>query len=138
MNGDLCLMIWSKWAGGPEAENSGEVFVSVTHFQAVRMIDMPRIMLSGWALQRRWEELPGAVGTWLWLDLARKRSGSVSVWRAESDMRNFVRWAPHVEIVRRNRQAGRMTSISWTLAKLDRRAIRTDATRRLSNWNDGA
>lgn len=129
-------MIWSKWTGGPEANNPGEVFVSVTHFQAVRMIDMPRIALSGLALQRRWEELPGAVGVWLWLDLTRKRTGSVSVWRTESDMHNFVRWAPHVEIVRRNRRAGRMTSTSWTLAKLDRRAIRTDAASWLSNWNE--
>ncbi len=131
-------MIWSKWIGGPEAATLGGVFVSVTHFQAVRMIDMPRIAWSGWALQRRWQELPGAIGVWLWLDLARKRTGSVSVWRTESDMRNFVRWVPHVEIVRRNRHAGRMTSKSWTLAKLDRRAIRIDAASLLSNWNEGA
>lgn len=131
-------MLWSRWAAGPEARHSGEVFVSVTQFQALRFIDMPRIIYSGWALKRRWGELPGAVGTWLWVDLPCKRVGSVSLWRGESDMRNFVLWEPHVEIVRRNREAGQILSTSWTGAARDSRALRAAAIDWLSNANPAA
>ena len=126
-------MLWSRWAAGPEARHSGEVFVSVTQFQVIRFIDMPRILWSGWALKRRWGELQGAVGTWLWVDLPRKRMGSVSVWRSESDMHNFVRWEPHTEVVRRNRQAGQILSTSWTTAERNGQTLRADAIDRLSN-----
>ena len=85
------------------------------------------LIYSGWALKRRWGELPGAVGTWLWVDLPRKRVGSVSIWLAEPDMRNFVRWEPHVEIVRRNRQAGQILSTSWTAAARNDSTLRAAA-----------
>ena len=122
-------MLWSQWTPGPESEDTTNLFVSVTHFQAFGLRHMPGIGIAGIALKRRWNELPGALGTWLWMDLLRRASGSVSVWRAEADMRNFVRWKPHLKIVSRYRLAGRMTSTSWMVPRLDRRAIRTDAVR---------
>jgi heme-degrading monooxygenase HmoA len=109
--------------------------VSVTQFEVRRIIDLPRIIWSGWTLKQRWGELPGAIGTWLWADLRRKRLGSVSIWRSEADMRNFVRWEPHAEIVRRNRQAGQILSTSWTTAELNNDALRSSAIDWLSNAN---
>lgn len=128
-------MFWSGWTAGPEAGNAGDVFVSVMRFQVIRRIDMPRIIWSGWRLKRRWGELPGAVGTWLWVDLSARCVGSVSLWRGEADMRHFVRWQPHAEIVRRNRQAGHILSTSWSAAARDARAIRADAVRWLASVN---
>jgi len=122
------MLLWSRWTAGPESQAPADLFVSVTHFQAFRMRHLPGIALCGLAMTRRWHEIPGAVGTWLWVDVLRRASGSVSVWRAESDMRNFVRWKPHLKIVSRYRLAGRMTSTSWTVPRLDRRSIRMDAT----------
>jgi hypothetical protein len=126
-------LLWSHWTPGPESQELQQLFVSVTHFQASGLRHMPGIALSGFALKRRWREVPGAVGMWLWVDLQQRASGSVSVWRAENDMRNFVRWKPHIQIVSRYRLAGRMTSTSWRVARLDRRAIRTDADRWLAD-----
>jgi hypothetical protein len=125
-------MIWSRWTNGPESRNAGHVFVSVTHFQASRILDLPGIALAGIGLKRRWLELPGAIGTWLWVDIGSRSSGSVSVWRAEADMRNFVRWKPHVEIVKRYRTAGVMTSTAWIAPRLDRRAVRHEASQWLA------
>lgn len=126
------MLLWSRWTVGSEVQAQGDLFVSVTHFQAFRMRHLPGIALAGVEMKRRWSEIPGAVGTWLWVDVLRRASGSVSVWHAESDMRKFVRWKPHLEIVSRYRLKGRMSSTSWTVPQLDRRTIRTDATRWLA------
>ena len=127
------MLPWSRWTPGPASQAQDDLFVSVTHFQAFKMRHLPGIALSGLSMTRRWNEIPGAVGTWLWVDVLRRASGSVSVWRAERDMRNFVRWQPHLKIVHRYRLAGRMSSTSWTVPRLDRRSIRTEATRWLSS-----
>lgn len=126
------MLLWSRWTAGAEVQAQDELFVSVTHFQAFQRRHLPGIALAGLTMTRRWNEIPGAVGTWLWVDLRRRASGSVSVWRAESDMRNFVRWKPHLKIVSNYRLKGRMSSTSWTVPRLDRRMIRTDAARWLS------
>lgn len=126
------MLLWSRWKAGPEFHAQGDLFVAVTHFQAFRMRHLPGIALAGLDMTRRWSEIPGAVGTWLWVDPRRRASGSVSVWRAESDMRNFVRWKSHLKIVSEYRLKGRMSSTSWMVPQLDRRTIRTDATRWLS------
>lgn len=126
------MLLWSRWTPGPEFQAQEELFVSVTHFQAFRMRHLPGIALSGLSMIRRWHEIPGAVGAWLWVDVLRRASGSVSVWRAERDMRSFVRWKPHLNIVGRYRLTGRMSSTSWTVPRLDRRNIRMEAARWLS------
>jgi hypothetical protein len=126
------MLLWSRWTAGPELQAQSDLFVSVTHFQAFRRRHLPGIALAGLAMTRRWSEIPGAVGTYLWVDPRRRASGSVSVWRAESDMRNFVRWKPHLQIVSKYRHTGRMSSTSWRVPHLDRRTIRNDAARWLS------
>jgi hypothetical protein len=125
-------MLWSRWTKGPESPESSDVFVSVTRFKAARTFDLPRIAIAGFALKRRWQELPGAIGTWLWVDIADRSSGSVSIWLAESDMRSFVRWKPHVEIVKRYRATGVMTATAWVAPRLDREAVRREASRWLA------
>nr|WP_063571723.1 hypothetical protein [Luteibacter rhizovicinus] len=127
-------MIWSRWSNGPESPDANDVFVSVTRFRAFRLTDLPRIALAGFALKRHWRELPGAIGTWLWVDIGERSSGSVSVWRAESDMRRFVRWPPHVEIVKRYRATGVMSSTAWVAPRFDPSAVRREA----AQWLTGA
>jgi hypothetical protein len=50
---------------------------------------------------------------WLWAEPLRKRSGAVSVWGSERDLMRFVRWPVHVEIMRRYRARGTLTSTHW-------------------------
>ncbi len=125
-------MMWSSWTPGPEYEqclaNPRRLFVSGTHFHAERMADMPAIVFEGWRLKRCWHDLPGAVGTWLWTDALRLRSGSLSVWLTEEDMQCFVRGQLHRRTASRHRRTGTMTSTSWTVYRLDQRAIRAQAT----------
>lgn len=126
--------LWSKWKAGPAQSTPGEVFVIITHFRANRMRDMPGIARSSYALRRRWPELPGAVGVWTWLDWRNKCVGSVSIWKREQDMRSFLRWEPHVKIVRRYRRAGTTSSVGWTSATFDRQATHARAVQELSDW----
>ncbi|ACZ89511.1 hypothetical protein [Streptosporangium roseum] len=106
-------MIRSRWIPGPEPRGDGPVVVSRTDFRVHRVADLPRACRTGWRLGGLWPELAGAVGVWLWADLPRRRIGSVSVWRAESDLRAFVRHPLHVEIMRAYRDRGTLTSDTW-------------------------
>jgi len=57
--------------------------------------------------------MPGAVGLWLWSLPFERRSGSVSVWTSEEDLRRFVTLPAHVAIMRRFKKAGRLRSATW-------------------------
>jgi hypothetical protein len=100
------------WTGGP-AEVGGSVFVSVTDFHLHRTGDLFRVYLAGLRLSRAWRSMNGAVGMWLWTKPLGKRSGSVSVWRSEEDLRRFVRWPRHLDLMRGYRDAGELTSTTW-------------------------
>jgi hypothetical protein len=91
------------------------VFVAVTDFRVNRHRDLLAVARAGRRLGRAWPELPGAVGMWLWSLPVPGRCGSVSVWRDEAALREFVGWPPHVRIVRRFRGKGTLTSHNqWT------------------------
>jgi hypothetical protein len=87
--------------------------VSVTDFRPHRLLDAPRVVSAGLRLRLGWYAMRGSVGLWLWsLPLAR-RSGSISVWTSESDLRAFVGLPKHVEIMRRYRDRGSLRSETW-------------------------
>jgi heme-degrading monooxygenase HmoA len=115
-------MTRAPWKAGPEPAN-GTVFVSVTDFRVNRYRDLPRVWLAGLKLRRAWPEMPGAVGLWLWAEPGRRRGGSVSVWRSAEDLHAFVRWQPHVEVMRRFRSSGRIESDSWQAPRFDKPEI---------------
>lgn len=72
--------------------------------------------------------MTGAVGLWLWGKPLRRKAGSVSVWRDEEDLRRFVAWHRHRELMRRYGDAGTVTSRSWREERFDpRRALRQAA-----------
>ncbi|MFC4113114.1 hypothetical protein [Nonomuraea zeae] len=112
-------MMRSRWIAGPHPRGDAPVLVSRTDFQLHRLADLPRAALAGWRLARLWPGLDGAVGLWLWCDLAERRIGSVSVWRDESALRGFVRLAAHVRIMRAYRGRGTLTSASVLTSRAD-------------------
>ena len=120
------------WVTGPFTADDAPVFVSVTDFHVVRARDLPVVWIEGLRLRRAWPTMPGAVGMWLWAQPLRKRSGSVSVWRSEDDLRSFVRWPRHVAIMRRYRDAGELASFSWLAERFDSDEIWGAARRRLA------
>jgi hypothetical protein len=107
------------WKAGPEA-TGGAVFVSVTDFHVARYRDLPAVWLAGLRLRQAWPHLPGAIGLWLWAQPMRRRGGAVSVWRSSDDLGAFLRWPPHVEVIRRFGSAGRLESHSWQAPRFDR------------------
>lgn len=101
------------WAPGP-ADGAGDaVIVSVTDFATASVRDMPCIGWTGLRLRQGWYAMPGAVGLWLWSLPLQRRSGSVSVWRSEENLRRFVTLPAHLAIMRRFREAGRLRSVTW-------------------------
>jgi hypothetical protein len=121
----------TAWMQGPAGDTAGPVVVSLTDFTAHRWRDEPGIVLSGLRLRRAWPTMQGAVGLWLWSDVRRRRSGSVSVWASEEDLRRFVRWPVHLAIVRRYRDSGSLTASTWEAERFDRSEVLREASRRL-------
>jgi hypothetical protein len=119
------------WTWGP-AEVGGPVLVSVTDFHLQRTGDLLRVYLVGLRLSRAWGSMSGAVGMWLWTKPLGKRSGSVSVWRSEEDLRRFVRWPRHVELMRGYHRAGELTSTTWREARFEATGIWARAATQLS------
>jgi len=113
----------AKWISGPARDAAGPLLVSVTDFEADRWADVPRIYRAGLQLRRAWPRMQGAVGMWVWAEPFGRRSGSVSVWTSEADLRRFVRWDEHVAIVRKFRSRGKVVSSTFQVDTLVRSAI---------------
>ena len=110
----------SGWKAGLAADLGGPILVSVTDFTADRLLDLPGITRAGYRLRRCWPELEGAVGMWLWTRPLERRVGSVAVWADEAALRGFVRSPAHVEIMRRYRRRGSISTTTWTAGAFDR------------------
>ena len=126
---DLTVGIWTA---GPHAPGEESVLVSITDFHIHRARDLPAAWAEGLRLRRVWPEMAGAAGMWLWAKPLRKRSGSVSIWRSPDDLQRFVRWPRHIDIMRRYRSAGELTSSTWQVEHFDAREIWAAARRRLA------
>lgn len=122
----------TAWTPGPAESTSGPVLISVTDYTAHRWRDVPSIFLSGMRLRRAWPRMQGAVGMWLWADPLRRRSGSISVWTSEEDLRRFVRWPVHMAIVRKYRARGSLVAGSWQAERFARSEVLREAYRRLA------
>ena len=121
-----------QWTSGSCRAAGGPVLVSVTDFHVARVRDLPAVWAEGLRLRRAWPAMPGAVGMWLWAKPLRRRSGSISVWRSEDDLRRFVRWPRHVAIMRRYRECGELASSTWLAETFDAAQIWSEARRRLA------
>jgi hypothetical protein len=122
----------AQWTDGPFTADDGTVLVSVTDFHIARGRDLPVVWTEGLRLRRAWPAMTGAIGLWLWAKPLRKRSGSVSVWRSEDDLRRFVRWPRHVAIMRRYREAGELASWTWLAERFDAAEIWCAARQQLT------
>jgi hypothetical protein len=113
------------WRPGPATGD--RVLVAVTDFRADRRRDLPAVARAGLDLARGWPELPGAVGMWLWALPWGGRSGSVSVWESEEALAAFVRWPPHVRVVRRFHGSGTLRGNRWWMPSFDREQVWREA-----------
>ncbi len=105
--------LMTRWAPGPADGAQGDVLVSVTDFTTSSVRYSPDIIRSGLRLRKGWFAMPGAIGLWLWSLPLVARSGSISVWEYEEDLRRFVALPLHAAIMRRNRPRGSLRSTSW-------------------------
>ncbi|CAM5654082.1 hypothetical protein STENM223S_04090 [Streptomyces tendae] len=137
--------IWfAPWRGGTEPDAGGgggagpvrHVVVSVTQFTPYRPWAAPGVALTGLALRRNWRHVEGALGLWLWAvpDLLRPRSGSVTLWRHEEDLGNFVVSPGHRRIVRAYRDRGALRSATWHTDRFDPEAARRTARSLIARW----
>ncbi|WP_282785220.1 hypothetical protein [Nocardia sp. CC201C] len=111
------------WKPGPRHDVPGAVFVAVTDFLATSEEDVRQVYEIGVELGRTWPVMQGAVGLWLWGRPAELRGGSISVWESRADMRRFVRWPVHTDIMRTWRGRVGVASESWIADTFDPAAI---------------
>ncbi|MBB5934141.1 hypothetical protein [Streptomyces zagrosensis] len=112
---------------GVSGGRGGPLIVSVTDFTSDAYRDLPGIARRGFALRRRWPDLDGAVGMWLWGEPLARRSGSVSVWTGRRALAEFVRLPEHVAIMNEYRERGTIRSVTWEYEGFDEARMRRDA-----------
>lgn len=105
------------WQPGPHERTQAPVVVSFTDFRAASEADLHAIVQTGTALGDNWPIMTGAVGLWLWSKPAELRGGSLSVWLAQEDLKRFIRWPVHTEIMRAWRDRIEVLSDSWEDAR---------------------
>lgn len=120
-------LLKSSWTPGQDHGCDGAVLVSVTDFTLAARTDLPGVYRAARRLTAHWAELEGAHGMWLWAAPVAGRCGAVAVWRDEAALHRFVAWPPHVEIMRRYRGRGTLTSTTWDAAGFDPAATWTRA-----------
>jgi len=121
------------WQPGPARVGSNEpVFVSLTDFRIHHPPYAPGAWRTGMGVRRSWPRVPGALGLWLWAKPLSLRSGSVSVWRSEDDLKRFIRSPAHLAIMRKYRPRMSGTSASFTAQRFERETIWTEALERLT------
>lgn len=130
------MILHAPWKAGSIGAD-GPVLISLTAYTANRHADLPGIYRAALGLRRVWPKIDGAMGLLLWSEPTLRRAGSVSVWRSEEDLRGFVRWAPHVEIMRRYRERGSLVSESWHSEGLDLSRLWREARWRLARPGSG-
>jgi hypothetical protein len=86
---------------------------------AASMDDFGLISQIGLQLGQTWPVMQGAVGLWLWAKPDEFRGGSVSVWASPADLRRFVAWAVHAEIMRAWRGRISVGSDFWEADRFD-------------------
>ena len=126
------MSTWIPFTAGPEVRADGPVVVSLTDF-TFRRRHLPAVARLGLRLRQGWYAMPGAVGLWLWAEPLRGRSGSVSVWTNEDDLRRFVRLPAHTAIMRDWRSRGSLRATTLHADRFDRAAILADARRWLAD-----
>lgn len=128
---------WDLWGRGwrrgsltPTATES--VFVSLTDFHIRRLHHAPAAWLTGLRLRHSWPQIGGTIGLWLWAEPLKLRSGSVSIWSSEEELKAFIRSERHLAIMRHYRPRMSGTSNGWIAPRFDRAAIWDEAVRQLS------
>ncbi|WP_156689667.1 hypothetical protein [Mycobacterium sp. Marseille-P9652] len=112
-------LISTDWLPGPSDATRSPVVVSFTDFHAESEADWLRIAELGVKLAESWPIMHGAVGLWLWGRPAEWRGGSLSVWDGGADLRRFIRWPVHAEIMKSWRGRVRVESASWSDERFD-------------------
>ncbi|WP_044368092.1 hypothetical protein [Streptomyces natalensis] len=125
-------LLRSAWTPGPAHAHPGPVLVSLTDLTLPRRLDLPGVYRAARRLTAGWPDLEGAVGVWLWASPGARRCGAVAVWRDEAALRGFVAWPPHVDVMRRYRGRGALSSATWTAPRCDPSGIRARARASIS------
>jgi hypothetical protein len=121
----------ASWKAGPAAPSEGVALVSLTDFTFARWRDLPGAWLAAARLRHGWRKHDRAIGLMLWAQPWRRRSGSISIWQNEAELRHFIRTPEHVAIMRgyRTRMSG--TAVTWHTDHFSRADVLDDARRRV-------
>ncbi|GAA2101675.1 hypothetical protein GCM10009801_75110 [Streptomyces albiaxialis] len=139
---------FAAWKPGPAAahDGPGPLVVSLTEFAPHRPWHAVGVTRAGLALRRAWPDVEGAIGLWLWTvpGLLRPRTGSVSLWHDEEDLRRFVARPDHRRIMRAYRDRGTLRATTWHTprsdapAGFDKSATLHKARALITRWPDPA
>ena len=111
-------MIERKWIRGRCRSLEGPVLVSATETVFRSLWSMPHVIWHGRNLLRGWHRIDGAVGVSIKVDVLKRTTYTVSVWRSEQDYYAWVRSPYNVSLMKAYRKkTERVISEKWQVDK---------------------
>lgn len=122
----------ASWKAGPAAAAEGPILVSFTEFTPYRLRDIASIWLVADRLGDELVEIGAARGVQTYLQLGRRRVGSLSAWTSEQGLLEFIRLPHHLETMRRYRSRGLpLRSARWWCEGFEPGEAMAEGSRRL-------
>ena len=118
---------------GPDRDRTGAATtVQASVLQLRRLRDVPAFMAAALRLQAAFAESPGAIEMSLRAAPLRRTFWTLSHWRSDADIRDFVVHPAHLDVMHRFRPAMRSSNFVTWAATDDLRPTWSDAVRRIT------
>ncbi len=124
-------MLRLPWKRGP-VDAAGRLYVIATRFVYRNRRDLPMVFVHGLLMRARWDGIEGAAGVFLGADARARATYTVSAWRAESDLRAWLRSPAHARVARA--YGARMESslhLGWEMEAFEERLAWREGMERL-------
>jgi hypothetical protein len=100
------LVLNSHWKDGPATQAEGPFMISVTQYTTNHIGDIPDIWRASESLGDQLAKIDGAVGVMTYIQLGRRRVGSISIWANDRGLAKFIGLPDHVDIMNKYRPRG--------------------------------
>ncbi|MFD0363403.1 hypothetical protein ACFQZZ_18305 [Nocardia sp. GCM10030253] len=100
------FVLTSRWKNGPSVQAEGPFMISVTQYTPNYLTDIRDIWRMSEDLGDQLAQIDGAAGVMTYIQPARRRLGSISIWADDRGLTKFIVLPDHVDTMNKYRSRG--------------------------------